>query len=407
MDIYIIKCIEDFNSFSESDFLFRGTHIEICELLIIWRPFISFAERISTMSQGFIDPPLQFKIMPLVQPNPSNEPIDRELIRHLCESGLSECPAEDRCLAWLVLLNVYPKFAIEWPEKRDKLIQTYMAFVHDYGLDDWPKRFFTGTVRRDDLGVKNGKLMLTIYSDISRSGRQFFFFPPEEPPEGAPDNSLSHFIVHMRRLERILYVFGSLNASLSYMQGFNELVSPLYFAMVSSRQLFDDDLDCVEAISFHCLQELITGTKIQEFYMTQDESSIIYHKMGDFQKVLDKNLPNVSKILEFHDIHPLQYAYKCLNLLFAQEHPMPTILIIWDALFAHIEDLMDYCYYVEVSRIAEGSHKLSYEDFASTVQYVQNIDIPNIYVVLRRANKMYMQDKKPNVIEMLRKAFHP
>jgi hypothetical protein len=36
--------------------------------------------------------------------------------------------------------------------------------------------------------------------------------------------------MHLRRLDRVLYVFATLNVGLEYMQGFNELVTVLLWA---------------------------------------------------------------------------------------------------------------------------------------------------------------------------------
>lgn len=358
------------------------------------------------MSSEFKNPPLQFRILPLVQPSPTNEPIDKNLIRQYCEIGLSECPTEDRCIAWLVLLGVFPDYAIEWPQKRDQIIDTYFAFVHDLGLDEWPKRRFDrSTVHCEDFDVPNQKLMYLIYIDIFRSERKFYFFPPTDIQEGDPDDRYSFFIPHIRRLERILYVFGSLNVSLYYMQGFNELIAPLYYAIVCAKQLFDDNLDNVEAITFQCFQQLMSSSSIQEFYMTQDDSSIIHNRMKIYQSKFTKVLPEATRTLNYLGIEPIQYAYKWINLLFAQEHPMPTLLIVWDSLFAHFDDLMNYVYYVSISRVYECADKLDKNDFTSSLELLQHIDIPNIYKVLKRANQFYNNDKTPAPIVALKTKF--
>ncbi|KAK8894638.1 hypothetical protein M9Y10_023075 [Tritrichomonas musculus] len=358
------------------------------------------------MSNEFTSPPLQFRILPLVQPSPTNQPINKQLIRQLCESGLSECPTEDRCIAWLVLLGVYSDYAIEWPEKRDRIIETYLAFVHDFGLDDWPKKRFDKNVHVEDFEVPNQKLMYLIYIDIVRSDRKFYFFPPVDIQDGDPDDRYSFFIPHVRRLERLLYIFGSLNVSLYYMQGFNELIAPLYYAIVCAKQLFDDNLDFVEAIAFQCFQQLMTGTSIQEFYMTQDDSSIIHNRMRIYQQKFNKILPDISQKLNYLSIEPIQYAYKWINLLFAQEHLMPTLLIVWDSLFAHFDDLMNYCYYVAISRVFECADKIQIDDFTATLESIQHIDIQNIYKVLKRANQFYVNDlNKPTPIEILKRKF--
>ena len=46
--------------------------------------------------------------------------------------------------------------------------------------------------------------------------------------DGASQGNINFYAVHLRRLERILYVMGTANKTISYMQGFNEIIIPFY-----------------------------------------------------------------------------------------------------------------------------------------------------------------------------------
>ena len=336
-----------------------------------------------------------FRILPLVQPTAERIPIDINKIKELCAAGLSECPDEDRAIAWLILFNVYPKVSNDWNDYQEKIIKDYRVLVNDVcHLENWENVRLRPNCQKSEYNVQNQELMHLIHGDILRSGRHICFFPNAIPMDNlSPDNSLAPFSEHMRRLERILYVLGECNA-FSYMQGFNELICPIYFTLCKAKALFGDDMFEVEALTLQCLQYLLTATPLIEFYTTQDDSSILLHDLNQFTIVFEKHLPNEAKIMKKLDLHPLHYCYRWLNLLFGQEHELPELLIVWDSLLSHIDDIVNFSFYVAIARIKVLSPRLNPNDVAETLQVFQNREIPNIYVVLRDANNMYIQEKQ-------------
>ena len=352
------------------------------------------------MTNEFSEPPLEFRIMPLVQPSPTNDPVDKELIRKICENGLSECPDEDRCFAWLVLLNVFPRYAVEWPDRLSDMIKKYHDFVSDYGVSDWTEKTFPSIVRADNMSVSQPKLMLTIYSDIARSGRQFFFFPAIEPPNDAPDDKLSFFIPHIRRLERILYIFAMLNPSLSYMQGFNELAIPFYYVMLQpnrekNAEISSEILDEVEALTFYCFQKLMTDTSLPELYTTQDQSSIIMHQLNKFVNLMHTHLPETAEAIEALQIHPIFYCLRWFTLLFAQEHDLPSLLVIWDSLFAHFSTFIDYIFYVGLGHLKMVENRINKNYYSQTIEALQHLNVSGkVKDILEYANEYWEIDKQ-------------
>lgn len=338
--------------------------------------------------------PLQFKILPLVQPTGNKGKVDEPKIRALCAEGLSECPPEDRCIAWLVLLGVYPSDPLTWKEVRDDLFKTYRDFCDLFGVADWHTKHFKANVQKKALEVKDCSKMHVIHNDIVRTGRHIFFLPPGEVVEPYETACLAPFAEHMRRLERILYIFSECNRTLSYMQGFNELLPVLYYVNYQAPQLFDDDPLMIEAISFACLQQLLTTTEINVLYTTQDQSSLILYKMQVFQDILKKHSPESFETLQKLNIQPLLYSFRWFNLLFAQEYELPVLLIIWDTLLAHHDNLLEYAFYFGVASIMSKSDFLDVHDFAKTLTNLQNLKVSNVFVTIKRAKEMYQEDHK-------------
>jgi hypothetical protein len=252
--------------------------------------------------------------------------------------------------------------------------------------------------------------MAIIHGDIVRTGRLMFFLPPREiaGTEPAGDEDSLHYIQeHLRRLERILYIFATLNVGLGYMQGFNELVTPFYYVMLKSLEsLFDGDIDVVESLTFHLFQELMTKTQIAEFYTTQDKSSIILHRVKEFEGVLARHAPIAWDVIRSLKIHPLFYSLRWFTLLFAQEHDLPTLLMIWDSLWAHFSELIAYVFCMAAGHIHAVEGKLTKQNYAVTISALQNLEITSdIKEVLMYANRCWDSDHEPEKPSMLTSLF--
>ena len=333
-----------------------------------------------------------FLILPLVQPSPDGNPVDKAKIAELCSHGLSECPPEDRAVAWLVLLDVFPKKAEEWNQLKDQMVELYTIFMEEYKVKDWTKRIFPPNVKKAEFHVDDNNIMAIIHGDVVRSGRHFFFLPPDDIPEGANPNDIqAPFTYHIRRLERILYIFSQTNPSLSYMQGFNELVIPLYYVLIQAKTMFLDDYIMIEALTYKMLQNLLTNTDIQEFYATKDQTQTqtLMSKLQRYESILQKNLPNIYDILQSLSLSPLYYAYKWFNILFSQEHDLPVLLILWDSLFANIGNIVEYSFYLGVAHVQVVAPSLNPTSFTKSIEVLQNLKIPNALAVIKEANIMW------------------
>ena len=336
----------------------------------------------------------EFVIMPLVQPNEEESEIDIIQIKKYAMSTLTEYPPEDRSLAWLVLSGLYTRIPNFWPEKKEKLIKDYWLFVKDFGVENWVNEKVPDHILPEDIHAPNQQLMGQIHCDIVRTGRHILFFPPEtnlsiNPAEKDPRARFQPF---MRRIERILYIFGSLNVGYSYTQGFNELVSPLYYVMLKATALFRNDNDVIEALTFSLLHQLITSTPLHEMYTTQDKSSIIIHKLEEFTNLIKTHLPNVHKILQQLKVHPALYCYRWFNLLFAQEYEMPSLLQLWDTIFAHIDDILQWAFYIGLAQLKIIEKNLDPNDFSTTISVLQNLQINDVSSVINWAVHFYNID---------------
>jgi hypothetical protein len=339
-------------------------------------------------------------IQAIVDDSASGDPLNRSEVLRLSAIGLDSYTPEDRCLAWLVMLDLYPASASEWAATRSRLRAEYWDLVQFSGMGTWHQRPLPAHFPSEDFGVRQNSIMTIVHGDIVRTGRTAFFLPPRAIPDTLPSDAEDslHFIQeHLRRLERVLYVFATLHVGLGYMQGFNELVTPFYYVTLKCiDSVFGGDIDAVEGVTFHLLQALLTKTQLAEFYTTQDKSSIMLHRVKRFEDVLARHLPRAAEAIRALNIHPLFYCLRWFTLLFAQEHDLPTLLAIWDSLFAHFGQFVEYLYCIALGHIRQVEAKIIRHNYADTLSTLQNLEITTgIRDVLIFANKCWEEDHRP------------
>jgi hypothetical protein len=346
---------------------------------------------------------LEFVILPLVNASFDRETIAIKEIRAISSQGLDGYPPEDRALAWLSMLGIYPDEPQKWVSTYTNHKRMYFQFAQEHGVDQWHLRNIAHQIQLREFGLDDNALIGIVHGDIVRTGRTMFFLPPLPIPTDDPaqrSEQMYEWGGHARRLERILYIFGRLNRGLGYMQGFNELIVPFYYVLLLAQSILNSDMDLVEALAFHCLMTLLNESTLNEFYTTTDHSSMIMHQLEDFENVLRRHLPNVAALIKELDIHPLLYCFRWFNLLFSQEHELPTLLLIWDGLLAHFDPqdpprLMRFVFYVAIGHINDIQVRLEKGNYAATMHTLQNLTNLNIKAIIGFANACWLKDHPP------------
>jgi hypothetical protein len=325
-----------------------------------------------------------FKILPLAQVHADGSPIDVSAIREICEHGLDDCPPEDRAIAWLVLSGIFPPYPEHWESLRQRRKSEYFAFVAEFSLSDF---HLNGTPNN----APNQKMMEHIHIDIIRSVHHIVFLPATDPP-GEPADKLAPYLTQVRRLERMLYVFGSVVSTFAYLQGFNELICVAYCVLAQACPFFRGDDDEIEALTFFLFQELFAVTQLQELFNTQEDSTLIHRRLGLFMQLLKVHLPQSAAVLDQHQIHPLFFCFKWLPLLFAQDYDMPRLVLIWDALFAHFKELIEYAMYVAVAQVKMVEKRITLTDYKGTLTALQKLEIHDVPALLVIASQFWKKD---------------
>jgi hypothetical protein len=340
---------------------------------------------------------LNFRILPLVQMKEDGSPINLQEIAAVCGGGLNECPPEDRLLAWLLLSGVLPLSPEEWSDFRLSTVTQYREFMRVFRVDGHDSKIFANSTSVTDFGVPNNALMGLIHADIIRTGRHIRFFPDPDPAVGdVRDDPLLRFHAHMRRLERILYIFANCNRTLSYMQGFNEIVAVLYYVFASAIIWFNYDWQELESFVFYTFQRMCSSTRLGELFCTQDQSSLILGSLRSFMGLMEKHLPKAAAIARKHKIHPMQFCYRKLNLAFSQDHEMTGLVLIWDALFSHFREFVEYEQYIMIALLKLVEELLDPDDYSQTMVVLQKLNgcANNPKRLVESANRFWTEDHR-------------
>jgi TBC1 domain family member 2 len=152
---------------------------------------------------------------------------------------------------------------------------------------------------------------------------------------------LFHQPVVQKLMERILYIWSLRHPASGYVQGMNDLLTPLLLVSLHPfvqgdviradiAQIDDKSMLNVEADAFWSLTKLLDG--IQDHY-TQSQPGIqrMVLKLEDLVRRIEKDL---DQHLSNEGIAYLQFAFRWMNCILLREMPLRAIIRLWDTYIA-------------------------------------------------------------------------
>jgi len=190
---------------------------------------------------------------------------------------------------------------------------------------------------------------------------------------------------HARALRSILFLYAKLNSGISYVQGMNEIVGPIYYVFATDTN--DDFSKHAEPDAFFCFTNLMGEIK-DSFVKNLDQSKVgIRQKMTHLNNILRQKDFELWESLEKKQLSPEFYTFRWLTLLLSQEFELPDVLRLWDSLFSD-EDRFEYLLYVCLAMIINIKPILMESDFAESLKILQTYPPTNIYNILELANQI-------------------
>ena len=232
-------------------------------------------------------------------------------LRRLSWNGI---PPKHRPQAWKILLGYLPANSARRKQTLDRRRSEYRdAIATHYDIDD-----NTRTMQEQET-------LRQVLVDVPRT---------------APDIALFRNDRLRQALGRLLYIWACRHPASSYVQGINDLATPLISVFLGAYcdedvdvlegkmmdDITDDQLFEVEADTYWCLTNLLAG--IQDHY-TADQPGVqrMVMRLEELVARIDADL---TQHLRETGIEFFQFSFKWMNCLLLREFTLPCIMRLWD-----------------------------------------------------------------------------
>jgi hypothetical protein len=215
--------------------------------------------------------------------------------------------------AWLFLLGVY-----SWEssnEERDDLHRV-MVLQYDMLKSQWrsklaePDEYFKDQKFRIDKDVQRTDRTLELYKDCDNGD--------EDDDTDADDDDVGKIkSPHLRILRDILLTFNEFNDKLGYVQGMNDLLSPLYVTLQD------------EVLAFWCFSKFMD--RMERNFLSDQRG--MKDQMTTLNELVQFMLPDLYIHLEKCDSNNLFFMFRMLLVWYKREFEWNDTLHLWEILW--------------------------------------------------------------------------
>lgn len=226
-------------------------------------------------------------------------------------------------------------------------------------------------------------------------------------PRTMPEVALFHNDRVRRCLSRLLYIWAMRHPASSYVQGINDLATPLIAVFMSGYfggkdcldgevmgDVSDQMLEEIEADTYWCLTNLLAG--IQDHY-TSDQPGM-QRMVMHLEELVNRIDADLALHLKNTGIEFIQFAFKWMNCLLLREFRLSCVMRLWDTYLSEGDGgFEDFHVYVCASFLVHFSNDLQQMGFDELFQFMQVSDtcafacvtdctyLTNIYGTFNRA----------------------
>ena len=271
---------------------------------------------------------------------------DKKKLYEICESGLPDDLPILRAYIWKIILGYLPLDISEWDStlaKKREEYKIYKKFIKEKLKKELEKKEYTSK-----------DILEQIIKDVYRTNTQFsFFFQPTDKNKNFNKEEILNIYnkrknwdfsnieevykydnfeneTHTDVLKRILFTYSSILQDVSYHQGMNEILAPIYYTFSYDKLYLEENEEDIEADSFWSFYFLLNGIKNN---FEENQEGLFYKSeiLNECLKIVDEDVYN--KLLEKN----IKCEFFCLRwfvVLFGQDFDMGDVIRIWDFVFS-------------------------------------------------------------------------
>ena len=194
-----------------------------------------------------------------------------------------------------------------------------------------------------------------------------------------------YFETNAEVMNRILFIYAKNHEDVSYIQGMNDLLAPIYYCFS-----IDDNPESkkyVEADSYITFEKLMDVIKIIFIRVKDNEPGGVNYRLkeiGNLLKIIDYEL---YLHLERNKVKLEFYAFRWMTLFFTQDFEMPDIMRLWDSIFSDPE-IFEFLYLLVLAPIIIKRNDIMKEQMAGIMMMIQNLEDISIYDLIKTAVKI-------------------
>ena len=200
---------------------------------------------------------------------------------------------------------------------------------------------------------------------------------------------------HADVIVRILFIYSYFFPDLSYVQGMNEIIAPIYYIFSFDKTYgVEPSIENIEADTFWTFNCLMAQVK-DIFNREKDDKDIGLSGKVKRLKLMLKIVD--SQLYEHFEKYKLEYstfAYRWFILFFSQEFLMIDILRLWDYIFAQ-EDKFLNCYFISLAVLLLKKDELLVSDLTgmlSELRSIKGLNVEEMISISKKIKSEYGQE---------------
>ena len=172
-------------------------------------------------------------------------------------------------------------------------------------------------------------------------------------------------------MNRILFIYAKLHPDVSYVQGMNELLAPIYYCFSNDNS--PKFKNFVEEDSFITFEKLMNVIKDIFIRIKDNEPEGINTKFKNIISMLQMVDNELYCHLKNNNVKIEYYAFKWLTLFFTQDFEMPDVLRLWDSILSE-PDIFEFLNLLVLAPLILKRNFLINESMAGILMILQNIE---------------------------------
>jgi len=199
--------------------------------------------------------------------------------------------------------------------------------------------------------------------------------------KGRKSNEIIKYETHSDVLERMLYIYAKINKDVGYIQGMNEIISPIYYCYSLDKTCNLEDIEADTYWSFSSLMD-----DIKEFFtnINNKEKGGICDKVVLFELMVSKIHKEIYLKFQNNNLRIFHFAFRWINLFFSQQFILPDLIRIWDAIFCE-DDRYNFVYYFGLAILEYKKSRLLGKKFYDAVEELQRKELTDVNKIMKIA----------------------